>query len=196
MHLFPWSEKEKRSGYRPERERGLGWTWSEQVTEPEPGLLPQTQLNREWGSTALYGDGHRPCIGCYCFCLDTFSWHILILDEAVNIAVSVAQRAEQMVSTETHMFFTPLELGEFPTCQSAHLHCLSYLHSTRKTETQGVYRCIPCPPGTYLTPDHQLKSIVPWWYTCRKVTCSCFFRRIKKTWKKPDKGKSWVDVFR
>lgn len=47
--------------------------------------------------------------------------------------------------------------------------------------------CIPftsenlhCPPAKYLTPVHQLKIMVAWWYTWRKVTWLSFFLRMKK----------------
>ena len=43
------------------------------------------------------------------------------------------------------------------------------------------------PPATYLTPNHQLKIIVLWWYTCKNVTWSNFLRMMKNTcWKKKD----------
>lgn len=37
-----------------------------------------------------------------------------------------------------------------------------------------------CPPATYLTPAHQLKIMVAWWYTWRKVTWLSFFLKMKK----------------
>lgn len=162
--------------------------------DPEPGLLHQAQLNGDRESAGLGGDTNRSCIGCDCFCLDKEQLaHSCSGWGSEYSSLNSPKSWADGIKWNAHVFHT---FGELPTCQSAHLHCSRYLHSTRKTETWSVYRSIPCPPGTYLTPDHQLNSIVPWWYTCRKVTCSCFLRRIKKTWKKPDKGKSWVDVFR
>lgn len=38
-------------------------------------------------------------------------------------------------------------------------------------------------PGPNFTPHHQLQGSTEWWKTCRKVTCSFFFLRIKITWK-------------